>query len=89
MLFIYWTLTTLSWRPKCPQGIYPCLGPLSHTSPSVVGMEILRPPTNPHPPLSPFGVGAKPGSAPVCSPPPAHKLLQAPGQPLTQLEIKR
>lgn len=46
-------------------------------------------PTNPHPPLSPFEVGAKPESAPVCSPPPAHKLLQAPGQPLTQLEIKR
>lgn len=49
MLFIYWTLTTLSWRPKCPQGIYPCLGPLSHTSPLAVGMEVLRPPPIPTP----------------------------------------
>lgn len=55
MLFIYWTLTTLSWRPKCPQGIYPCLGPLSHTSPSVVGMEILRSPPIPTPHSAPLG----------------------------------
>lgn len=56
MLFIYWTLTTLSWSPKCPQDICPCLGPLSHTSPLAVGMEILRPSTaNPHPHSAPLG----------------------------------
>lgn len=57
MLFIYWTLTTLSWRPRCPQGICPCLGPLSHTSPLAVGLEILRPSTaNPHPHSAPLGL---------------------------------